>query len=246
MKRTGIGGRRFLWNPQVLVPFLLLAILAMLLVARERPRWLLVAAPAWVIALQLHEQVLLVLPAAAIWWATVRAAVTRRIVLGAIGLALLVLSPFMVHEVTNGLENTRGMLALLGGSGGGSGGQVRPPPIEQLANVARIATRVIPSGGILGLALWGTAAFGLVWCLRRLRGPDRTGPLAVVLLVAMTVLYAVWPGPVHPHYLFVVMPLPMLLVGLGVGAATSRSRVAGAVLGAVVMVGAVGSLAASA
>lgn len=237
---------RFLWNSQLLVPFLLLAMIAMLLVARGRPRWLLVAAPAWVIAWQLHQQVLLVLPAAAIWWAAVRPAVTRRIVLGSIGLALLVEAPFVVHEVTHQLENTRGMLALLGGSGGGAGGQVRPPPIEQLADVAHIATRVIPSDGVLGLVLWGTVALGLGWCLRRLRAPERAGPLAVVLLAATTVLYAAWPGPIDPHYLFVVMPVPMLLAGLGVATATGRSRVAGAVLGAVVLVVAAGSLATSA
>src|SRR5436190_14870416 len=201
---------RWFWNPELLPPFELLAILSMIAISRGRQRWILVLFPAWAIAWQMHEQALLLLPAGVIWWAVVRPPMSPRLFTAALGLAALSLAPFLIYELTHALQNTRGMVvAMLGLAGQG---QVRPDPAAQIGQVIAVARRLVPSAGLVGLVLWTAAGAGFVWCLREVR-KGVAGALVIALLAATTLLYAFLPRPVDPHYLYAVMPVPFLLIG---------------------------------
>jgi hypothetical protein len=210
---------RIMWNPQLLAPFEMLMLLAMIGLARDRPRWFLLFLPSWTLAWQLHDQALLLLPMILAWWAIVRPRVGLRIAAAATGLAALSAAPFLVYELTHDFTNVRAMVAQAFGHGGAT---AVPSQLDRLGTVGSTGGALI--SGPAAPILWGVALTGLVWILVRLRGPQRPALLLVVLLAATSALYAFWPAPIQDYYLYILAPVPFLLIGTGLGGLLSAGR----------------------
>jgi len=113
------------------------------------------------------------------------------------------------------------VMQILGNPGEGS--PARPEPAAQLAQVAAGLVSVMP-GGPLAIVLWVAVLAGLAWTLSRLHQPQSEGSLLVTLLSVAALEYALWPVPVDTYYLYVLVPVPFLLVGVSLAAAWPRSR----------------------
>jgi Dolichyl-phosphate-mannose-protein mannosyltransferase len=222
---------RMMWNPELLPPFEMLVFLAMIGLSRGKPRWFMVLLPAWTLAWQMHDQALLLLPMMGLWWIVVRPRVTLKIIVAAIGLALLVALPFVAYELMHGFPNLQAMVA----QAFGHGGAYKPPsPLDRLGTVVSMAGTLF--SGRTGLLFWGAALGGMAWILNRLRRPERAGRLIVVLLAATSLIYAVWPGSTENYYYYyILVPVPFLLIGIALSAvcsAGSRYRPVAVGLGA--------------
>lgn len=221
---------RMMWNPELLPPFEMLVLLAMIGVSRGKPRWFLVLLPAWTLAWQMHDQALLLLPMMGLWWIVVRPRVSLKIVVAAIGAALLVALPFLAYELMHGFPNLQAMVA----QAFGHGGAYKPPSqLDRLGTVVSMAGTLF--SGPTRLLFWGAALGGMAWILNRLRRPERAGPLIVVLLAATSLMYAVWPGSTENYYYYILVPVPFLLIGVALSAvcsAGSRYRPVAVGLGA--------------
>lgn len=212
---------RFMWNPQLVPTFALLVLLALVGLGRKEPRWLILLVPAWIIAWQLHDQAVLLLPSILIWWIVVRPPVTPKIVMVSLAVAAVVALPFLLYEATHGLTNLRSMVTLVladeGGSSAGASG-------SGLAGVIAGAGMLVPQNSVATPLFWAAALAGLVWLVLRMRGTARSTSILLILLTATTGLYAFWPGPIQTYYLYLVMPVPFLLVGSCLSFAWSRHR----------------------
>jgi hypothetical protein len=160
----------------------------------------------------MHDQVLLLLPMILAWWAIVRPRVGLRIAVAATALAALSAAPFLVYELTHDFGNVRAMIAQAFGHGGTT---AVPSQLDRLGTVASTGGALI--SGPAAPILLAVALTGLGWMLLRLRGPQRSALLLVVLLGATSALYAFWPASIQDYYLYILAPVPFLLIGTGLG-----------------------------
>lgn len=221
---------RFMWNPQWIPPLAALCLLALLAVARGRPRWFVVVGPALAVSWQLHDQAVILGLAVAIWWLIVRPAVPWRVVVASSGLGVLATLPFLWHEATHDLVNLRAMVGqVLGGNAIAGTPRAGLTIDDQLRSLVGAAQQFMPGSGVVDLALWATAALGVVYCLRRVAsGDDPPGPLALVILAALLPVFLLWPSPLQHYYLYIIWTAALLLVGLGTSWIWRLSRPLGA------------------
>jgi 4-amino-4-deoxy-L-arabinose transferase-like glycosyltransferase len=215
---------RFQWNPQNMIFFALLAVYAALRISRGEGRWLLVLAPAWLIAWQFHEPAYLLVPMLALillWkW---RAWMKLRLVAGALALSALVVLPFLAQQLTHRFEDVRAMLAYMGAAA--TGGQVPttnehglPSAIDRVTTALGWLPRALPSPGVVNLVLLALGVIGLGWLINRVVR-QRSSDAAVLLLYSATpLMYAFWPAPLYSHYHLLIFPIPLMLAGVGFAA----------------------------
>ena len=213
-----IGFARFMWNPQLVPPFELLVVLALVRV-RSDGRFLLLLVPAWVVAWQLHDQALLLLPSIVVALAWQRPRVRASWALGAAVLGGLAMAPFLAFEATHGFENIRAMINVpfhrgVVGQGAGAGLTDRLAAVWQSLDGLLPGTEAVRSGLIL------LAIVGCVVAVSRARR-DRGAAVFLAMMLAV-VAYALWPVLPSPHYVMILYALPFLAIGLALDAIWRR------------------------
>jgi 4-amino-4-deoxy-L-arabinose transferase and related glycosyltransferases of PMT family len=204
---------RFMWNPQ-LVPFFTLIAFYSLARVREDGRWIALVAVAWSLAWQSHDQALLVLPSLVLGAWLLRDQIRPSHWALAGGLFAVSLAPYIVHELRNGLQDVVAMANyILQGSGGPAGNTLSAP--GRLVATSEWITASFPgppvaSSGLLALAAFG--AFSSVWGARKSRS---SRPSAVILWVPVPLLYVFWRGEFDAAYLLILYPLAALMAGIG-------------------------------
>jgi 4-amino-4-deoxy-L-arabinose transferase-like glycosyltransferase len=178
---------RFQWNPQNMVFFGLLAVYAALRISRGDGRWLMVLAPAWLIAWQLHEPSYFLVPMLGLvllWkW---RVWLKPRIVAQAGALSAIVVLPFIAQQVRTRGEDVRAMLAYMLAAATGQKVPTTlkdglPSAVDRVTTALNWLPRALPSPGVVNLILIALGLVGLVWLVNRsvrLRSPE-----AMVLLL---------------------------------------------------------------
>lgn len=218
---------RFQWNPQNMVFFGLLAVYAAMRISRADGRWLLVLAPAWLIAWQLHEPSYFLVPMLAlvlIWkW---RVWLTPRIVAGALALSAFVLLPFIAQQVRTRGEDVRAMLAYMIAAATGQEVPTTlnhglPSAVDRITTALNWLRSALPSPGVVNLVLIALGLIGLAWLVNRavrLRSAEAT---VLLLYCATPLMFAFWPAPLYSQYHLINFPIPLILAGMGF-AATAR------------------------
>lgn len=244
---------RAAWNPNPLPFFVLLMLYAMFKIARGKSAYLLLLAGAWAISWQLHDETLLLLPVFALFALWFRPRIPLKHYLGAVGVMMAALSPFLLYEVQHGFANTGAMIrfALQSQSGGapaGVGGMLATmghrlsQALAVLGNLlmprqapADPNKLLLPSQDIASYIFLAVAVVGLGWPVFQARGPNRRSAQLFLLYLLTVLLYAFWPGAFDPHYLAIVWPVPFLLIGLTVDALRRLRLAMGAVSMAAVL-----------
>jgi 4-amino-4-deoxy-L-arabinose transferase-like glycosyltransferase len=210
---------RFQWNPQVMPFFALLAVYAALRLARGDARWLMVLVPSFLIAWQIHDPSLFLVPLLLLVVLWKRQVVTRQIAYRALALGALVTLPFWFEQLTHGMRDVIAMALYAVGTLTGLG--IEPAvasPIDRVALALSGLERSLPGPDPVQLALVALAIVGLAWGgwqLVRHRSPEG----AIVLGVAFVpLMFAFWRAPLHGHYLVIAYPIPLFLAAIGVGA----------------------------
>lgn len=205
-----IGFARFMWNPQ-LVPLFELLVIYALVRLRSDDRFLLLLVPAWVMAWQLHDQALLLVPSIFVALAWQRPRIRPRWAAAAVLLGGLVLAPFLVYEAGHGFENIRAMIDVALRRGGASP-NAGLGPLDRLAAVWQSLDGLLPAPEPFRAGLILLVVAGVVVAV--IRAPR--DPRAAVLLVwALAVVpYAFWPGRPSPQYVIILYALPFLAIGL--------------------------------
>ena len=208
------------WNPQEMIFFALLSIYAATRIARGDGRWLLVLAPAWLIAWQLHDPALFLIPLLGLilaWrW---RVWVRLRLVVGAVTLGGLVMLPFIVQQVTHHFTDVRAMLDyLLGGITGAGPPAAVPSIIDRIFTAMGWLPRALPGPDTVNLVIIALGLVGLSWALWRAIRMRSAEAAVLVLFAATPLLYGLWRAPFYAHYLLLIYALPLMLAGVGVGA----------------------------
>jgi len=211
---------RIQWNPQEMIFFALLSIYAASRIARGDGRWLLLLAPAWLIAWQLHDPALFLVPMLGVilawrWRVWLRAPM----VLGALALGGLVVLPFIAQQLSHHFRDVRAMLDYVFGAGA-----ERPAAVASTVDRVFIAVgglqRTLPGPEMVNLAIIALGLVGLSWALWRAIRTRSAGAAVLVLFAATPLFYGLWRAPFHAHYLLLIYPLPLMLAGVGAGALT--------------------------
>ena len=209
---------RFAWNPNLLPFFTLLTLYSLTRIVRGDERWGLLLLPAWVVAWQLHDEAILLLPvlAASVLWMRPRMRLST--VATSVGLSALTLLPFGAYEVTHRFANTRAMLAyVLTASRSGTSGSPAGTGISRIGRAMAVLDRLLPGPAVAHRGLEILCLIGVLGTLV-LTGESASRHAGFFRVwLALPLLYCLWPGGFDPHYLAIVFPLPFLLCGVGLG-----------------------------
>lgn len=225
---------RWSWNPNLLPFFVLLFLMALWLTVHARElrtrQWaLIVAAAAFGIGVQLHASTLFTLPIIALgfllwerprgiqwpWWA------------GAVGTVFVFHAPLMVFELRNQFENTRGLLGILNSQE--PRGEWMPSIIATLQHLRVLTVEIVEFPKqwpilVSLLMLAGVVGLGMSWRRNLLSKPQRTaGRLLVLWLGSFLAVTLFRVGPIFPHFVAMMFPVPMLLLGVA-GSILLRQR----------------------
>lgn len=203
-------------NP-ALLPFLtLLMLYALWRMMQGRDRYLLVLVGAWLIAWQLHDQVWLLMVLFAAVAIVFRLRIRISTGLLAMGLTVLLLSPFIWYEATHNAANLRAMveyvnLALTNhspeiGVGGAPLRVVQTLDILARGTFQDVALQVVWSVAVLA------SVAALVWRAKS----ETPGAQLLLLYACVPLLYLIWPGPIYGLNVAIVLPVPFLVVGYGI------------------------------
>lgn len=230
---------RFMWNPQLVPFFTLLAFYSLARLAADG-RWLVPLAASWSIAWQCHDEALLVAPSLAIGVLVMRRSVRPAHVLAAAAAFLLTLAPYALYELRHGWPDILAMAEyVVHGSGVDANGL---SPIERLHALFDQVIRFLPpvaAAPPVFAALLAIGAFLVLLSLRSQRGP---AVVSVSLWLPVPLLYVFWRGQFDAAYLLVVYPLAVLLIAVAT-AGLARSHIATAVVTTIAVVSVVGTAA---
>jgi hypothetical protein len=124
----------------------------------------------------------------------------------------LVLSPFLVYEISHGFENTGGVVRVFSD---GSGVMLGKRAI--LANLLDYAARVY--GRMLPVAKGGQSAIALVISALILLARKDRWTIVFGAWVALGLgAFSLYRGVVYDHYLIFLFPLPFLMLAMGIAA----------------------------
>jgi 4-amino-4-deoxy-L-arabinose transferase-like glycosyltransferase len=211
------------WNPQLMLPFALLSLYAALRIARRDGHWLVVLVPALLIAWQMHDPVLLLLPliALVVAWRWRSWANRRSIGLATAG-ALAVTAPFIATQATTRLRDLRAMFDYVAtGLAGGGRPAAIDSPIDRITTAAGWLRRALPEPEPLGLLVAALAVIGLGWAAWTAWRTRSAGAAWLLLLAATPLMFVLWRAPFHSHYLLLVFALAPMLAGAGLHAITA-------------------------
>ena len=232
-----IANSQIQWNPNDLPVFVMMAFLAAYNVARGRGRWLAVFVAATLIGWQLHEQALFYVPACgALLIVGRRAWLNRRDVLLASLAGAVVLAPFLITQVLNRGSDIVEMVQYVLGGSRASGPEAAGP--DSLRAIVDSLIGSLPAG-LVALPVVAALAVAIGYGAARLTRQRDADAVAIVSLAATPVLLLAWPGQtLLEHYLIVLLPIPILLAGVGIGVtirwAAGLSRLAPAVVSGLV------------
>jgi 4-amino-4-deoxy-L-arabinose transferase-like glycosyltransferase len=227
---------RFMWEPQ-LVPFFTLLVFYGLARMADDGRWLVLVAVAFSLAWQCHDQALLLVPVLAIGvalrWRQIRP--WHLLVAGAAGLASL--TTYINYERHAGWADIIGMLnfVLHGTAAGGAQNQLSWS--DRLGAALHGAASVLPSLGAIQPLLLVLTGAGIIGVGAQLRSRWGSSTLAIGVWLLAPLMFVFWRGTFNWHYLMVLMPLPVLLVGIGAGVVGRIGRVPAGVVSGVLIVG---------
>ncbi len=217
-------------NP-ALLPFLTLVMLyALWRTVQGQDRFLLVLVGAWLVAWQLHDQVVLLLPWFGAVWILFRPRVRANTILLAIALGIVLLAPFIWDETMTGAANGRAMIEYVRAalttrsSELGIGGA--PTRVGETLWLA--ANALISTIGIRILWSVSVIASGIALAARARR--ETRGAQFLLFYTFTPFLFFFWPGPIYPLNIAIVIAAPFLLVGYGferLTRAAPRGRTAG-------------------
>ncbi len=217
-----------LWNPAFVAPGAALAVAAALQARRGNPRWWAVAAIGFVVAAQSHVLAwALLAPMAVIAVAELRRRDRRTTVWIGVAVAIVAASfvPLLVHELTTGFSELRGVLEARGGL---ATDEAPPWAIRAVFVPFRILSVPLVRDVLLWLPATTLAAALVVGAgalsARRSSGHAAEGRmlgLGLALGIAVLVVGAPWLAQVTPlyvdHYHLALDPLVFGLLGLGAG-----------------------------
>lgn len=205
---------RYFWNPSPLPFFALLLLFALQKICAGDERYLLILVPTWSVAWQIHDPPLFFLPLFLIAWLWFRPRIRIQTYILAFALGLITLLPFLFYEVQHEFVNLRAMFAgFLQASG--SGGKLIENAAANIAITFQLLDAMLPGAGILHLVVIALALLGLARVFYEWRGAARRNAQLFSLYLALPLLYALWPVPPETRYMTIVLPLPFLLLGLG-------------------------------
>jgi hypothetical protein len=217
---------RLAWNPDIVPFFTMLCVFAMTRCLTDG-RWLAVAAAAFSLAWQCHDEALLLVPPFAVIVAThLRTYRVWHLAAAPVAVALS-LWPFLTYELTHGWPNVLGMADyILRGSvlSGFRNTLAWPDRIGAAATGALSILPDVPARLPLVL-LVGVGLSLAAWQAWHRRGASE---LVIVAWAAILPLYGFWRGAFDTYYLTVLLPLVALLLGGGVAAIQRLGRVPGA------------------
>lgn len=202
-------------NPALLPCLTLLIVYALWRMIKGDDRFLLVLVAAWLIAWQLHDQVWLLLPFAAVAWVWFKIRVRVRMLGFALLLAVALLAPFLYYEATHDAANLRAMLDYVRSAGAERAGEVGPgSALDRVGATLGVLAHAFAEPAAMRM-LWSAAviASGVVLMARFRR--ETQGAQLLLLYTLVPLLYALWPGPVYEVNLAIVIPAPFLLCGYG-------------------------------
>ncbi len=205
---------RFLW-PNVSPLFIALSLYALVAMKRDGRGHLLLLVGSVAAAAQMLPTSVLFIPVAAAAALALRPRVSWRTLAGAVGLALLLYAPAIVHDALHNFEEARAWLdygATLWPGTPGAGGL--PRSLDNLDTMAwhalglrdRLWANIVLAPAIAATCL-GAAGVG---------GPLRATLCRIMLFCAAfyLLIFSLYHGELHPHYTEPIFPLPFLALGL--------------------------------
>lgn len=207
---------RIMTNPSLL-PFLtLLMLYSVWRMTQGNDLYFLLLVGAFIVALQLHEQVLLLLVVFALAWHIFKIRIRPRLLVFATGLGVLLFLPFIWYEATHNAENLRVMVDYVRSAGAERAGEMGVMASPDRVGLALLFLyRVFTDEVWLGWIWLAALVMSSATLLLRFRRETPGGQLLLLWALA-PILYAFWPGPVYEVNLAIIMPLPFLLIGYGI------------------------------
>jgi len=142
---------------------------------------------------------------------------------GLVGLILLI--PFLWYEANNDLTNLRAMSEYIGASAERNlQGNVITLSLERLGTTANGTQGFLPFSGIAHWIMVAAVIASYLLLLVDIRNKRNRTNEILALYGALPLLYVLWPGPIHPIYLEIVMPIPFLVLGYGLARLASLER----------------------
>jgi hypothetical protein len=215
---------RFLW-PNAAPFFVVLALYALVALARGRTGYVVLLASSLAAAAQMQPTALLLLPIAALWLALWRPRVSPREAALALGLTALLFAPAIVYDLTHHFAETRAWLAYAT--------TVRPGPTHAGGVQRGLAALELFGWRAVGFrtrtwvdALLALATLAVLAAALGLAGRPRAMLARLLLLWAGVYLlaFSLYRGPLHPHYVEPLYPWPFLAIGLLLDLAVTTPR----------------------
>ena len=226
---------RFMWNPQFVPFFTLLAFYGLARMADDG-RWLILVAVAFSLAWQCHDQALLLVPALAIGVALRWRQIRPWHLLAAGTSGLVTLATYLNYESHAGWADVIAMVEFVLHGTAAGGAQNSLPWADRLGAALQGAAGVLtPLGAtqpLLVLIGVGTISVGA-----QLRSRWDSSMMAIGVWFLVPPMYVLWRGTFNWQYLMILFPLLVLLVGIGAAVVGRIGRVPAAVLSGVLIVG---------
>jgi 4-amino-4-deoxy-L-arabinose transferase-like glycosyltransferase len=227
---------RFMWEPQLVPFFTLLAFYGLARMA-EDGRWLVLVAVALSLAWQCHDQALLLVPALAIGVALRWRQIRPWHLLVALAAGLITLATYLNHERQVGWADIIAMVDFVLHGTAAGGAQNSLQLTDRLWTAVQGAGGVLPSLGPIQPLLPVLIGVGIVTVGAQLRLRWGSSMLAIGVWLLVPFMYMLWRGSFNWHYLMILMPLPVLLIGIGAAALGRFGRIPVAMVSGALIVG---------